>query len=543
MISTVFLASLALMWYSLRRRRVLKKSGSTETLAFKLLGHSLEFSACLAGVLLVYYLLLAWLISGWQGLSAETLLKLENRLVSTQEVLEHYKLSWTTALVILVILYVMGLTRLGFFRHGRHLKSFLWAKKALQLLNLIIALLCSFTLLGSQPGKAAATLQIHFREERTNYGVLRSEIKNALGGSAATKAVDRLMRELPGGSAVVLQTMYDLEHDSERLIKTYDQAKNSYGIRDVRTESDLQRENKREDALKASPDASHADKSAPISAQSPIVPDKVTYRGVENAQREVRSFIERSNPQLLRVLSRPEGKEIVLHMADFAPDKLSDVLSDSIGKICPLFKPIIEAIMSGFSDLIQKPIERELDKVAESVIEHPNDVDTLLDKFAAQACDSAHLEMSPDARRRYLARLHQLQADAKSLKANEARLMALMKDADTRAMERFVMQLYSPREQVREDAARALSERGKWLSLSQVRRLIGEMRHGVQKWITSAKREGHCTSYQSTSIRYYAAEALQNMRSQYLDTAISEEATKAQMNARSYYSITDRGWI
>ena len=106
-------------------------------------------------------------------------------------------------------------------------------------------------------------------------------------------------------------------------------------------------------------------------------------------------------------------------------------------------------------------------------------------------------------------------------------------------------QLYSPDKLVRETAAQKLSQIGDKLSQNRVNELISIMRHGNESWQTSsARNEGrHCTDYEYTSIKHYAATVLAGMSSQYVSSDVAREARKSQSDSVTTKRVTDPGWI
>src|SRR5437867_2789757 len=125
MITLVFLGSLFLVTLLFARMRALKRRRRENTLAFKFAAHLFELSAVLASVLVFYHLLVAFLeFGGWQIVSAGTLLRLEQSLLYVQAILDHYKLSWSTSLVIMIGLYALGCLRVAVFERVAPFRRF-----------------------------------------------------------------------------------------------------------------------------------------------------------------------------------------------------------------------------------------------------------------------------------------------------------------------------------------------------------------------------------------------------------------------------------
>ena len=182
-------------------------------------------------------------------LSAGNLLRLEQALVAIQEVLDRYKLTWSTTLGILIALYCLGAMRIAWFEGNTVFSVFTKTKKILHLVNVLAFLLASFTLLGSEPGSAAATLEIRLRQQRKDYGVLRSEVNRALSGAAATHAFDNVMRRFPGDPGAIAKLFDSIDRNADALRRSYTDTKAKYEVRDGGTEGLLTRYDRQQRAI------------------------------------------------------------------------------------------------------------------------------------------------------------------------------------------------------------------------------------------------------------------------------------------------------
>jgi len=68
--------------------------------------------------------------------------------------------------------------------------------------TIIAFLLCSFTLLGFEPGKPASTLALHLNKQGPTTAGLRSELRNVLGGEHCESHSREDTRVLPGGAGM-----------------------------------------------------------------------------------------------------------------------------------------------------------------------------------------------------------------------------------------------------------------------------------------------------------------------------------------------------
>ena len=108
---------------------------------------------------------------------------------------------------------------------------------------------------------------------------------------------------------------------------------------------------------------------------------------------------------------------------------------------------------------------------------------------------------------------------------------------------RLIVQLSSPSGKKRNEAANLLSYGGKELTKSVIDKIIDLMRNGKGQWSKRLYRQSHCTWYEKTTVKYYAARSLVNMKSPYVTDEIMREARNKTNKEKTRYRVTDPGWI
>ncbi len=108
---------------------------------------------------------------------------------------------------------------------------------------------------------------------------------------------------------------------------------------------------------------------------------------------------------------------------------------------------------------------------------------------------------------------------------------------------RLISQLSSPSEEQRDKAADLLSKLGEELTKAIVEEIIKTMRHGKESWSKRLYRSSHCTWYEKTTVKKYAAKSLVNMKSPYVTDEIVREARNEVNKEKTKYRVTDPGWI
>ena len=110
-------------------------------------------------------------------------------------------------------------------------------------------------------------------------------------------------------------------------------------------------------------------------------------------------------------------------------------------------------------------------------------------------------------------------------------------------IEQLIAQLRSDDEAVTREASLQLSALGEKLNEEQVLEIVEIMRTGNVEWQRYLRRESHCTWYEYTTTKYYAADALFNMRSIYISDEIAVEVGDARASGKYTGRVFDPGWI
>jgi outer membrane protein assembly factor BamD (BamD/ComL family) len=114
-----------------------------------------------------------------------------------------------------------------------------------------------------------------------------------------------------------------------------------------------------------------------------------------------------------------------------------------------------------------------------------------------------------------------------------------------RTVSLLIEQLRDSKKETREEASNKLSKMGRELSEAHVNKMIDVMRNGSDKWREFLYKgaSGHCSWYEQTSVKYYAANALTKMESPYVTTAVVSEAKTAKTKGKGEkYRVDDPGW-
>jgi hypothetical protein len=421
MASVLLIASLLLAWYSLSHQRAMARRSCSETVYAKFLDHLFEWSVSLAAVLIFYHILLALLASGWRWITVGDLERLELSLGSAQIVINRYKPTWTTWMVVLVVFYLVGRMWIGFLANDTPYRVFKKTRRLLHCLNTLVFLMASFTLLGFEPGKAASTLEINLRKERTDYGLLRRNIESALAAATINRAYDNLAKSLPHGVDVA-NLAYELRQEELRLRSTYAEIQTKYNSGDERISRLVNRFEVRQGAVdKAIRETEQHTTSAPIGGEEIELPGTLTYEDLSRANGHVKELQEKFRPRVLRLLEEPGAKEIVLKLPEGPIDHLFETLSPIV-EANPMVKPIFDILRNTLNDAIEQAFRRKINNLTDSFIEHPEEVDTELPREAEELADSQPIKATLETKRQLQHSFDELSHELTEIRSSTRRL-------------------------------------------------------------------------------------------------------------------------
>ncbi len=117
------------------------------------------------------------------------------------------------------------------------------------------------------------------------------------------------------------------------------------------------------------------------------------------------------------------------------------------------------------------------------------------------------------------------------------------KHADRARVLGNISQLRNNDEKTRINASRQLVRMGEDLNRKEIKLIDDIMRSGTESWKKHLYRRGHCTWYEKTSAKYYAADTMLNIKSRYVTSEMKKEARAVKNKEKYEYRVTDPGWI
>jgi len=188
---------------------------------------------------------------------------------------------------------------------------------------------------------------------------------------------------------------------------------------------------------------------------------------------------------------------------------------------------------------IETKVEQVVDRVTNSTIRSPENVGKLINEETAKIVQQKTVDIPAATSKQANQVAKQLSRELANVKSARLKVDQLVNTG----VSNLITQLSSSNEDVRIRASDKLSIMGEKLTESQVKRIVNIMRYGRERWSRFLYRESHCRWFEYTSVKYYAGNALTDMRSQYVNNKIINEAHNAKANGKTRERVTDPGWI
>jgi len=516
-----------------RKKHSLKEEGRDHEVLYYFLKSSLDFLVPFALVLLFYVGLLLVISTLWKSISLQSLIRLEDYLTTIHSYTK-WKLSKLMVLGFFIGIYILGLLgmRLEVRQrlYGGVETLYTWGKRA----YVLFVFLCSFTLLGTQLGQPTDDLRLRIKLTKDGYAELRQQTKEALSEGVAVKLHSKTYDSFPPDYHAALKRPQEIGTHTKSLRTYYTKAQTELGVRSSKAESVLSRADARARSasdLQTEIQAEEtSDKSVKVSNSEPR---EVTYQKISEAKAAVQEYQQKTRGRLISFLTTEDGKKLTVQGAKIMTDVLKSRLISSWITMYPISEPLIDVVSKTIDETLKAKLEKLADDLTPSIVETPANFETAINNESTKMASQTEVKISPEIAEKAERSGAQLEQELAGIEA-----------AETEVFEGLIVRLHSSSKNDRATAARHLSETPD-ISEAKVNRLIVIMRKGNQQWITSSYRnEGHhCTDYEYTSIRYYAATAIERMKSSYVNEELAREARRCQDESVTTKTVTDPGWI
>jgi hypothetical protein len=539
----IFLAVLILTLVVYWKKRSLAQEGRNKEIFYYFLRSSLEFLFPLTIVLFFYLGLLAVISIGWQDINLQSLIRLEEGLATIHSYTS-WKLSKLMVLGLFVGIYVLGLLRLPLETRKKLYSGVEWVATWSKRAYVLFVLLCSFTLLGTQLGPVSNDLKLRIKLTRDGYADLHHQTEEALSEEVAFQLHAKTYDSFPVPYQTALKRPEEVGSRATVLQNHYAKAQSEYGVKSVKTESVLSTVEERRKAKVETEIRLDRETSTGRATVSEPEPTHLTYRKVTEAKAAITNHRQKTQGRVISFLSTVDGKKLTVQGAKVVTDLVKSGAFSHWIKTYPIAGPFIDVFFKTLDDKIKATIERTADNTARSLLQSPQTTGTMITSESSKIVSQTEIKISPETMQQAQESATKLEEELATIESAKVEVDTGIQQARNVKTEKLMAQLQSPEESVRRSAAQELSKTTD-ISEAKVNQLISIMRNGSRRWVTDIDRPPghHCTDYEYTSIRYYAASALEGMKSPHVTDKIVREARTCMSNSITTTRVTDPGWI
>lgn len=526
-----------------------------ERWSYHFLVYTIELFVPLTIVAIFYAVLLSGVSNSPDTQTVAALVALEQRIEYLNSIVSRLKLSPTQVLAALALLFCLGLLRISRAKSKQFSGGLKQYQRWIGRVYLLVYLAGCFTLFGSQLGDPLGELRLRMKTIRDGYADVLDDTKDLLTRETQQQLYKKSTDALPPSYAAALALPKEIDKDLSELRTAYSNAQSDYKVKIPLVERVL--------ATSSSPVGSNvSDKAeAPLTTdQRPVrerlprpeslrgphsaaeVPHAATVERVQNARRALRELLLKK-PATIALMEAEGGRQVIAQLPKSFTDAAKARVFQSLIERYPIVGPVVNVFVNTLDKKIEMRIENSLARLARLVLERPETVSQTIASETDAVVSSASVSVEPstlaDAQRQVAA----LESRAKQISDARAECDRQVLLSTRRAADVAVVELSHRTESVRENAVRKLGNVGNKLSDAQVKRVVRIMKHGSQRWSRNVGREGHCTFYEYTSVRRYAAQALLAMSNPSISTDIEAEARRTVDSGRKVVRVTDPGWI
>ena len=540
----LFVVSLILAFVCARKKRELEKYGRKRAVSYYFYEHSLVFLTCLLLVVIFYFVLylLAQLASGF--VNVQSLIQIEEGLMRLKSSFAVFKLDPVKVLLIYLALYFFGILGLAATVSKRLFSSVDRYRTLARVVYIVLVLLCSFTLLGTQMGQPTQALRLRIKTTREGYADLQQQVREDLTREIVKRFYDGSLASFPPAYQHAL-TLPALTATKTVVLKdAYAAAQTGYAVRLESVEKVLAREQAQSER------ASRTEAEIVLVAEAArdrvpaetVLPD-TSPKKITDALSVLQSRRERLHSKVIALLEIEGGKKVVLQLPKVVTGEIKKAAFREVVAAYPILEPVVDVFVRTIDKGIEREIEASVDRLTQSAIEKPGAIEQVIQQEAARVVAPKAVAVPEAILERASAETRSLEQEYQEVERAITQVAAKVRQVEDQRVNDLIVQLRSSQETVAQRAAEQLSGMGDKLSQEQVNEIVAVMKTGNQEWRRQLRRESHCTWYEFTTTKYYAARSLQRMKSPYISPEVIAEAKQAENKEKSQRRVTDPGWI
>jgi hypothetical protein len=397
-----------------------------------------------------------------------------------------------------------------------------------------LATLASFTFFGMHLGEPSQDLQLRIKIAQEGYAELTKKAEADLTERVAAELYVKIRDSFPQSYRDALALPDQVDNQVSDVRSYAENAQRQHGVTLPNVNQLVQRETARITSVwNLGSEWRVTGGEQPRQAVEARAPGDATPNQVKAAKSAVDS-----RPQSRGAEIFAEGeKKIFLQVEKLVSERLVE-FTKPVTSAIPILEPLLQSFVEAADKTLQERMEKASDRIAEAVRGNPSDLSGTIEREATRVVADTDVRgpverATPVAERR-----------ASELRQTASALGASKVEIDDRVAQKLIGDLASPNESVRTGAVEQLARMGSGLNGQRVADLASIMRTGRQSWSESYKPPGgHCTDITTTSIRYYAADALQKVSSSNVSPQLREEASAAKSSAVTKRRVLEPGWI
>jgi hypothetical protein len=526
-----------------RKKHALETRGVKGGLGYNFLKNTLEFLIPFVLVVAFYLALLVFVSANMDSASLERLIWMEEKLSIIKSWVSWLKLSAVGVVIGFAVLFLIGLLRIPFQKQLS--KGYDWFLKMSKWAYIVLVLLCSFTLLGTQSGEPTTNLQVRIKTIREGYADLCKQAQVAVSGETAAKLFDKARSSLPPNYIAALELPKKIEGQASAFRDFYQTTQREYGIKSGKAEAVLVIASSRNKSVSVL----QSEYEVPAETKEPSFaepnPKQISYQKLEKAKASLEQYQQSRSSKVITFLRAESGKNLTMKLPKVLTSKLKSQFFSPWIESRPILGPLVDVFFKTFDSEIEEQVGKAVDKVVSTAIEKPDSIQKEVEEQSSGIADQKSVSVQPQTLEKAFQSSNQLEKELADIQEARSQVDHEIVVAEQGRIDKWIAELGSPKEEVRERASTGLSRMGSKISKSQVDRLVNIMRRGGNSWTKFLYREEghHCSWWERVSIKYYAAVALQRMSSPHVSSEIANEASNSESKNKTEEKRTDPGWI
>lgn len=438
--------------FRLKKRQLEAKGG--KRLTYHFIDKSLEFLVPFTIISSLFFLLSLFVENTSNSTTIQSLVFLEKLISFFKWFVSIFKVGALVAVCLLIIFYLLSLTRIPSKYTGKLLPFFKKYQKVVKTAYMLVIILFSFTFFGTQTGKPEARLRFRINEAQGKYGELQQEVKETIAKEVAKKLIEKVENSVPPDYREDLKEQNEFYFHLSQLSATYETFKSNYGGRDPGAEIFVNNppppdpppsphqggddgggggsggKSKNKGVRPSDPSAGEAPATAPDKAprQSAVEADagkmperampgeRIVYEVFEaaeptmaqarpapaqastekilQAKQAVRDYRVRVQEEAVRILKSEHGGELAVQLPKVITGKLKELIFKGLTDRYPVLEPIVGALFGAVDKDLGDRTQRAAERAANTLAQNPENAMGVIREEASKVVDETKISFA-----------------------------------------------------------------------------------------------------------------------------------------------------